>query len=85
MEAVEKQQTATTNQQKGTSKQTNPWHVDHQNKGGDTTTISQRPSDGKESDMTSVSNRLPSNKVISRVSYPHGLSFPQNNSRYLFL
>jgi len=35
--------------------------------------------------MTSVPNRLPSNKVISRVWYPHGLSFRPNNSRYLFL
>jgi len=28
---------------------------------------------------------LPSNKVISRVSYPHGLLFRPNNSRYFFL
>ncbi|KEH40720.1 hypothetical protein MTR_1g033780 [Medicago truncatula] len=35
--------------------------------------------------MASVLNRLPSNKVISRISYPHGLSFRPNNSRYLFL
>jgi len=27
----------------------------------------------------------PSNKVISRVSYPQGLSFLLNNSSYLFL
>jgi len=32
----------------------------------------------------SVRNPLPSNKVISRVSYPQGLSFRPNNSRYLF-
>jgi len=31
--------------------------------------------------MASVS----SNKVISRVSYPQGLSFRPNNSCYLFL
>jgi len=37
------------------------------------------------SDMASVPNRLPSNKMISKVSYPHGLSFRPNNSRYLFL
>ena len=35
--------------------------------------------------LTSVPNRLPSNKVISKVSYPHGLSFRPNNYRYLFL
>ena len=32
-----------------------------------------------------LSKRLPSNKVISRVSYPHGLSFLPNNSYHLFL
>jgi len=37
------------------------------------------------SDMASVPNRLPSNRVISRVLYPHGLPFRENNPRYLFL
>jgi len=37
------------------------------------------------SDMASVPNRLPSNKVISRVTYSHGLSFRPDNSCYLFL
>ena len=40
--------------------------------------------DGMIPDMASVPVCLPSNKVISRVSYPHGLSFLPNNSRYLF-
>ncbi|KEH41935.1 hypothetical protein MTR_1g057770 [Medicago truncatula] len=35
--------------------------------------------------MASVPSRLPSNKVISKVSYPQGLSFRPNSSRYLFL
>jgi len=34
--------------------------------------------------LASGPNCLPSNKVISRVSYPHGLSFLINNLRYLF-
>jgi len=34
--------------------------------------------------MEIVSNRLLSNKVISIVSYPHGLSFRPNNPRYFF-
>lgn len=37
------------------------------------------------SDMASVPNRLRSNKVISKVSYPQGLPFRPNKSRYLFL
>jgi hypothetical protein len=35
--------------------------------------------------MASVLVVSSSNKVISRVSYPHGLSFRPNNSCYLFL